>query len=189
MKTNTKKIVGVGLFTAIVVVLQLVASAIKFGPFSITLVLAPIVIGSALYGIGAGAWLGLVFGAAVLISGDAAPFLAVNFVGTIVTVLLKGACAGLGAGAVFKLLEGKNKLVASIVAGIVSPICNTGVFLIGCYVFFQSWLTSVLGTTNFVTVVTTLTGINFLVELAINLVLASTIVKLVDIGRKTNKKQ
>lgn len=75
MKTNTKKIVGTGLFTAIVVVLQLVASAIKFGPFSITLVLAPIIIGAAMYGIGAGAWLGFAFGVTVLISGDAAAFL------------------------------------------------------------------------------------------------------------------
>ena len=37
MNEKTKKIVGIGLFTAIVVVLQLVASTIKFGPFSITL--------------------------------------------------------------------------------------------------------------------------------------------------------
>ena len=86
MKTNTKKIVGTGLFTAIVVVLQLVASAIKFGPFSITLVLAPIIIGAAMYGIGAGAWLGLAFGVTVLISGDAAAFLTINPAGTVITV-------------------------------------------------------------------------------------------------------
>ena len=55
MKTKTQKVVGMGLFTAIIVALQMLASAIKFGPFSITLVLAPIVIGAALYGIGAGA--------------------------------------------------------------------------------------------------------------------------------------
>ena len=73
--TKTQKIVGIGLFTAIIVVLQLLAATIKFGPFSITLVLAPIVIGAALYGIGAGAWLGLVFGVSVLISGDAAAFM------------------------------------------------------------------------------------------------------------------
>ena len=47
--TKTQKIVGIGLFTAIIVALQLLAASIKFGPFSITLVLAPIVIGAALY--------------------------------------------------------------------------------------------------------------------------------------------
>lgn len=187
MKTNTRKIVGIGLFTAIVVVLQMVASAIKFGTFSITLVLAPIIVGAALYGVGAGAWLGLVFGATVLISGDAAPFMAISAPGTIATVLVKGMCAGIGAGVTFKLLEKKNKIVASVCAGIVSPVCNTGVFFIGCYLFFQSFLTSVIGTTNFVTVVTALAGVNFLVELAINLFLASVIVKLVDLGRKQVK--
>ena len=102
MKTNTKtsKVVGLGLFTAIVVVLQFLGSFIKFGPFSITLVLAPIVIGAALYGIGAGAYLGLVFGATVLISGDAAAFLTINPIGTVIIVLLKGMLAGLAAGLV-----------------------------------------------------------------------------------------
>ncbi len=46
--TNTQKIVGLGLFTAIVVVLQLMGSFIKFGTFSISLVLVPVVIGAAL---------------------------------------------------------------------------------------------------------------------------------------------
>ena len=50
MKKNTKIIAGTGLLTAIVVVLQLFGSAIKFGPFSISLVLLPIVVGAALYG-------------------------------------------------------------------------------------------------------------------------------------------
>ena len=51
MKTNTKKIAGVGLLTAIVVVLQLLGSFIRFGPFSISLVLIPIVVGASLYGV------------------------------------------------------------------------------------------------------------------------------------------
>ena len=44
---NTQKIVGLGLFTAIVIVLQLMGSFIKFGTFSISLVLVPVVIGAA----------------------------------------------------------------------------------------------------------------------------------------------
>ena len=59
---NTKKIVGIALFTAIVALLQLLGSFIKLGPFSISLVLVPIVVGAALYGLVAAAWLGLVFG-------------------------------------------------------------------------------------------------------------------------------
>ena len=69
MKTNTRKIAGVGLLTAVVVVLQLLGSFIHFGPFSISLVLIPIVVGASLYGVLSGAWLGLAFGITVLISG------------------------------------------------------------------------------------------------------------------------
>ena len=186
--TKTQKIVGIGLFTAIIVALQLLAASIKFGPFSITLVLAPIVIGAALYGIGAGAWLGVAFGVSVLISGDAAAFMTINPAGTVVTVLLKGMLAGLIAGLIYKELESKNKTVAVILAGIACPIVNTGIFLAGCYLFFQEWLVSVFGTTGFATVVTGLVSVNFAVELGINMVLASVIVRVIDIGKKQLKK-
>ena len=59
---KTKTLVGMAIFTAIVVVLQLMAGVIKIGTFSPSLVLIPIVIGTAVYGIKAGAWLGFVFG-------------------------------------------------------------------------------------------------------------------------------
>lgn len=186
--TKTQKIVGIGLFTAIVVALQLLASSIKFGPFSITLVLAPIVIGAALYGVGAGAWLGAAFGVSVLISGDSAAFMTINPAGTVVTVLLKGILAGLVAGLIYKALEKTNKTVAIVLAGIACPIVNTGIFLAGCYLFFQEWLVSVFGTTGFATVVTGLVSVNFAVELGINMVLASVIVRIIDIGKKQLKK-
>lgn len=186
--TKTQKIVGIGLFTAIIVALQLLAASIKFGPFSITLVLAPIVIGAALYGIGAGAWLGVAFGVSVLISGDAAAFMTINPAGTVVTVLLKGMLAGLVAGLIYKALESKNKTVAVVLAGIACPIVNTGIFLAGCYLFFQEWLVSVFGTTGFATVVTGLVSVNFAVELGINMVLASVILRVIDIGKKQLKK-
>lgn len=186
--TKTQKIVGIGLFTAIVVALQLLAASIKFGPFSITLVLAPIVIGAALYGVGAGAWLGTAFGVSVLISGDSAAFMTINPAGTVITVLLKGMLAGLVAGLIYKALEKTNKTVAVVLAGIACPIVNTGIFLAGCYLFFQEWLVSVFGTTGFATVVTGLVSVNFAVELGINMVLASVIVRIIDIGKKQLKK-
>ena len=70
MRANekTRRLTGLALLTAIIVVLQVVASFVKFGPFTITLALAPIIIGAALYGAGAGAWLGAVFGVVVLIA-------------------------------------------------------------------------------------------------------------------------
>lgn len=184
LNTKVSKLVGTGVLTAIVVVLQLVASTIKVGPFSITLVLAPIVVGAALFGTLSGVWLGLVFGVSVIISGDAAIFMTINPFGTVLTVLLKGACAGFAAGLIYNLIQKKNKLVAVIVSGLACPIVNTGIFLIGCYVFFQDWLVGTFGTTGFVTVVTGLVSVNFAVELAINLVLAAVIERIIRLGEK-----
>ena len=63
MNMKTKNMVGVALFTAIVVVLQLLAVGLRaLGLFSISLVLVPIVVGAAVYGWKAGAWLGFAFG-------------------------------------------------------------------------------------------------------------------------------
>ena len=133
MNTKTRTLVGTGILTAIVIVLQSMALAIRFGTFSITLVLIPIVVGAALYGVKSGAWLGFVFGLITL--GDATLFLGINAVGTVITCLLKGALAGAAAGAVYKLLENKNRWIAVILASLVCPIVNTGIFVIGCYVF------------------------------------------------------
>ena len=58
-RISTRTLTGVAIFTAIVVVLQFLGSFIRFGPFSISLVLVPIVVGAALYGHGAGRLAGL----------------------------------------------------------------------------------------------------------------------------------
>ena len=68
-KGNTRRMTGLAIFTAIIVVLQVLCTFVRFGPFSITLALAPIIIATAIYGKGAGAYLGGVFGLVVLITG------------------------------------------------------------------------------------------------------------------------
>ena len=136
-KTNTRQLVLCAIFTALTIVLQLLGSFIRFGMFSISLVLLPIVLGAALCGTKAGAWLGAVFGAVVLLSGDAAPFLTVSVPGTVITVMLKGILAGLCAGLVYRLVARKNRDLAVVCAAVVCPVVNTGVFLLGCMTFFM----------------------------------------------------
>ena len=123
------------LFTAIVIVLQLLGSFVRFGPFSISLVLIPIVVGAALYGSWAGAWLGFVFGMVVLFQPDTGAFLTVNPLGTVLTVLLKGALSGFCSGAVYRLIFKKVESPAVVCAAITAPVVNTGLFLIGCLLF------------------------------------------------------
>lgn len=184
---STRTLVGVALFTAIVVILQLLGSFIRFGPFSISLVLIPIVVGAALYGPDWGAWLGFVFGMVVLLSGDAAPFLVVNPIGTVVTVLLKGSLAGFAAGLVFKALEKKNVWIAVICAAIACPVVNTGIFLLGCLLFFlptiSGWAEA-MGFENVGTyMIAGLVGVNFLIELLADIVFSPLILRLINLGR------
>ena len=188
MNSNkTRTVVGMGILTAIVIVLQVFASAIKFGQFSITLVLAPIIIGAALFGPLAGGWLGLVFGIVVLFQPDTSTFLTINAFGTVVVCLLKGLLAGLAAGVVYHLLKEKNETAAVVTAGIVCPVVNTGVFLLGCLVFFLDTVRSWGAGAGYENVgayfLFGFVGINFVVELAINLVLSATIVRILTILR------
>ena len=188
MNEKTKKIVGLGLLTAIVIVLQAMALSVRFGVFTITLVLAPIVIGAALYGYLAGAWLGFVFGVIVLLT-DAGAFLAINVPGTIVTCILKGVMAGACAGFVYKALEKKNSTVAVITSGIVAPIANTGIFLLGCSVFFygtiKEWGAAAGFDNAFAYMITAFVGLNFVIELLVNLILSSAIVRIIKYVNKT----
>lgn len=185
---RTRRLVGAAVFTAIVFVLQFVSMGLRFSMFSITLVLMPVVVGAALYGIATGAWLGFVFGLAVLLTGDAAAFLAVNAFGTILTVLAKGTLAGLASAAVYKLLADKNKYVAVLVASIVCPVVNTGVFLLGCLVFFMDTVTQWAGGTNVGQyMIFGLVGINFLIEMGTNLILNPIIVRIIDIAKPNRK--
>lgn len=182
---NANTIIGLGLLTAIVVVMQFISMGLRFGTFSITLTLIPIVVGAALYGWVSGAWLGFVFGVSVLLTGDANAFLAVNIPGTITTVLVKGILAGLCAGLVYELISKKNQIAAVLVSAVIAPVVNTGIFILGSYVFFFDYLSGLAeGTNLFVFILVALVGINFFIELGTNLVLNPAILQIIRIGKK-----
>lgn len=187
-KIQTEKVVLGAVLTALVVVLQYLGAFIRFGPFSISLVLVPIVIGAAMCGTKIGAWLGLVFGAVVLISGDAAPFMAVDIAGTIVTVLAKGTLCGLFAGLVYKILSKYNQYLAVIISAVVCPVVNTGVFLLGCKLFFMSTITQWGTAEGFNSALQYmflgLAGGNFIVELLVNIILAPVVLRIIKLNKK-----
>ncbi len=186
-RMSTETMVTGAVLTALVIVLQLMGAFIRFGPFSVSLVLIPIVIGAALCGTWVSAWLGFVFGIAVFLSGDAALFLAINVPGTIITVLAKGIACGLAAGFVYNLLCNKNRYLATFAAAIVCPIVNTGVFLLGCLIFFfDTMVAGAAGGNILLYMITAFVGFNFLFELGTNIVLSPIVVRLLNIK---NKKQ
>lgn len=194
MRANekTRRLTGLALLTAVVVVLQIVASFVRFGPFTITLALAPILIGAAIYGPKAGAYLGGVFGLVVLIacilgwdSGGIVLWTA-NPLLTAVICLGKGIVAGWAAGVIYRAVSGRNKsksrmVAGSVVAGIVSPVVNTGLFVLALTLLFHDILVSWAGGTELIYyIIFVLTGINFVLELVINLVISTVIARIVQ---------
>ena len=179
------RMVGIAVLAALVVVLQLLSSVIKIGTVSITLTLIPIVVGAAFYGPGAGAILGTVFGLVVYINsatgadyGGNMVFLANPFLCAVVCIG-KGTLSGWCAGLVYRL--------AVLLAAITAPVVNTGVFLLGMVLFFQETLRAwAAGSALLTYVLFTLTGVNFLVELGLNLVLSPAVSTLIRAIRKTH---
>ena len=191
-KSGVYRLTGLAILTAIIIVLQIFTTFVKFGPFSITLALIPMVVGAAMYGVGAGAYLGAVLGVVVTVmcitGGDigGAMVWAANPFMCAVMCVLKTAAAGLCAGLVFKALSKANKYLAVLLAAIVSPIVNTGLFIAGMLLFFKDLLAAWAGGTDLLTyIIIGLTGVNFLVELGVNIVLTPVVVKVIDAVRKT----
>ena len=176
--SKVKRMVGVALLMALVVVMQFLSGIIPpVAGFPVSLVLIPIVIGAAMYGPNAGGILGGTFGAVVFINcvtgadpGGAMVFQAGPIL-CFVVVMAKGILAGLAAGWVYKLLKCKNGYVAMLCAAIICPVVNTGIF-IGCMLlFFAEILSAWAGGTDIVGYI--LSGLilaNFVPELIINVV-------------------
>ena len=185
--------VTLALLTAIVVVLQLLGGGISFSGVSITLVLVPVVVGASYYGPKDGAFLGAVFGLITFINCmnhnsffegalyDANPWMCG------LVCLIKGTAAGLVSGLVHMQLHKwkPTGLLSYIGAAAAAPVVNTALFACGMILFFKDTLTEMAGGTNFfyflfVTVIL----VNFVIELAVNLVCAPAIATIVKAVKK-----
>ena len=188
---NIKKMAAVALLMALVVVMQFVGGMIPpVGGFSISLVLIPIVLGSALYGPGVGALLGATFGTIVFINcvtgadpGGAMVFQA-GPVLCFIVVMGKGILAGFVSGWVYKLLRGKSAYAAMLCAAVVCPVVNTGVFVVCMLTFFKDVLSAWAGGGDLMAyVLTGLVVANFLPEMVINVVFGTagqTVIRVVE---------
>ena len=190
-KSSTFRLAYLAMLTALVIVLQIISTFSKtlfpFFPFEISLALMPIVLGAITISPYAGAWLGFVCSICVLLSPNTAAFLTVNPFGTIVTVILKGALCGLAAGLVFNILRKLNKYVAVIVAAVICPLVNTGIFILGTLVFFwdtiSEWALATGSTDTWGFLIFGMIGVNFLVEFAVNTVLSPIIYRIMNVSK------
>lgn len=182
--TKVRRMVGIAIMSAIVVILQLLGSFIKIGPVSISLVLIPIVVGAAMYGPTAGAVLGGVFAVVVLLQPDTAFFYGVHYFGTVITVLAKGILAGWLSGLVFHALRKVNEWLAVILAAMICPIVNTGLFALGCKLFFWEALAELGDGNAVVYLFTVMIGFNFVAEFVTNLICSPIVVRILHAARK-----
>ncbi len=184
---KTKRLVGMAMFAAIVAILQLVATFIPIKQPNISLTLIPIVIGAAVYGKNCGAFLGLVFGLVTLLDPAAETFMTINPIATVLMLLLKATAAGWISGLVFEVLykHTKNTYLAGVSAAIVCPVVNTAIFCIGMLTIFKSFLTdSAAGTNIIYYLLIVFIGINFVIELGLNIVLSPAIIRIIESGKK-----
>ena len=185
---TTQQIVGTGLLLALEIIFQVIGNYVQFGPVSINLSLVAIVLAAVLYGPVSGAILGFFCGVIILFSPSTlALFMPISPVGTVIACLLKTTIAGLLAGLLFKLFKNKNQLVGIILASILVPIVNTGIFSAVSLIFFRPILAGGAGDESFASMMMFLIvgfiGWNFLVEIATTVVV-STILGIVLIKRK-----
>lgn len=184
------RLTSLALLAALVVVLQTVASGIRIGPVPISLTLVPIVVGAILFGPGAGAGLGAVFGVVCLIAGitGADEFTNVLWVASpfwlVVVCVGKAVLCGLCAGLVAKALR-QRQTISCILAALTAPVVNTGVFAIGMLTVFKPVLQDYAGGTNIVYFLfVAFIGVNFLVEFAVNAALSAAIARIVQVVQK-----
>ncbi len=170
---TAKNVAVLAVLLALVIVLQVFGLAIPMpGGTSMSFVLVPIILGGMILGPGAGTFLGLAFGIITIF--DPLAMTLMNYVPaiTVLTVVLKGLCAGLVPSLLFRLISRKNKYVAAYVAALSAPVCNTGIFFLGCLLMQEALVASVgMAFWAFISLIM----INFAIELGVNVVLAPAI--------------
>lgn len=174
---------------SLVVVLQLFSGAITIGITSFSLVLMPIALGAMVLGPLAGGVLGLAFGLIVLMCGITGTdtFTATLFQNApVITALIcigKGTLAGVATGYVYRLLRTKNEKLATVLAAGTTPLVNTGLFAFGS-IFVKDVLESKFqpeGVSFLYYLFIVIIGINFLVELGVNLVLSPALFRVIRV--------
>ncbi|MBE6664308.1 MAG: ECF transporter S component [Ruminococcaceae bacterium] len=186
---DTKKLVMAAVMTALVIIFQVIGITPVFGPFSTALGLIPILIGAVLCGPYIGAWLGFIFSVVALCLPSTWGFLAIDAFGTLVTVIVKGTACGFVAGITYKFLLRVNDIFAMFVAGVVIPVVNTGLFMLGALAFMTDDLSKFQDAgEGFVDASILFWGyasVNFIFEFAMCVLIVPVAIKLVFIA--TNK--
>ncbi len=208
MRTNTKqktlRLVELAMLIALIFIMQYIgtiasAPLIKAFGIELSFVLIPIVIGAFLMGPIEGAILGLTFGIMTVVMTVTVPgtmtyilFWERPIVFTILA-LTKAVGAGLGSALIYKGLgkafKGKAIYAQTVLASASAPMINTGIFVLGMVFFKEIVAEKWSGGANIFLFIIGLIWINFLIELAINIILSPAIVRIISIVGNNAKRK
>ena len=192
---TARNVALLGILIALVIVLQLFASAIPMFGVTLNFSLIPIALASILLGWFGGAIVGFACGLVVWITmavlgqepSTAALFQASPIILTIMCIG-KTTISGLVSGLVFKWVSKKNSFLAVVISAVIIPIVNTGIYMLGmvimqdavaAFLSLQTWSAGIV-----FTVVFGLIWLNFVLEMAINLIFIPVIHRVIKVVQK-----
>ena len=179
---NTKMIATTGILLAIEIVLQVLGNYIVIpgGFANLNFSLIIIALGALMYGPIVGGFLGFISGALTLFAPSTISyFFSVSPVGTVLACLLKTTLAGVVAGFIANALKKSHDTLASILASIVVPVINTGIFALFCILFFKSRLEEINPNNITAALFLGMIGFNFIIEIIITLIVVPSLYKIV----------
>lgn len=185
---SARNIAYFAVLVALLVVLQLFASAIPMFGVTLNFSLIPIVLGGIFFGMWGGGLMGLISGlltflvTAVMGREPSTAFLfQASPVLLTLTCILKTTVAGFMAGLLYRLIAKKSPIAASYVSALVVPVLNTGLYLLGI-VFMKDAASEFLGTEAtaeavFIAVFLMI-WLNFVLEVVINVLFVPAICRI-----------
>ena len=186
---TSKNLATLAILSALIVVIQLVSGFIKIGAVNLSFVLIPIVMGAIVIGPLAGVILGVVFGLVCYFMGlvgmDSLTYLLISEhpIITFLTCVVKGAAAGFATGFIYQVLSKKNEYLGVILGALAAPVINTGLFIVGALIMSDAidlfMVANNISVSAIYFLVIMCAGINFLVEFALNGILAPSLYRVI----------
>lgn len=191
---TAKNIAYLAVLLALVVVLQLFASAVPMFGVTLNFSLIPIVLAGIFFGALGGGFMGLVSGlitfitTAVLGREPSTAFLfQVNPVVLTIICIGKTTIAGVVAGLLYRPIAKKNSIIAAYTSSLLMPVINTGIYMLGMVIMKNDVATflGVEATANVVFVtVFGLIWLNFVLEIAVSILFSPVVHRIVIVVEK-----
>lgn len=188
---SARNITALAILLALVIVMQTFGATINIGPVQLNFTLVPIALGAMLLGKWSGAFLGFACGVVVLIQVimGLVPFYTLIWTETPLwaglTCVVKTTLAGFLSGLIYKPIAKKHKLLAVFLSAAVVPVVNTALFVVGCLLMWEP-ISTISGGTNLLGfILVSLVTFNFFLELAVNLIVAPALYKVIKVIDKS----